>query len=148
MSENKDKQDINKQNSNNNNNNNKSTTTTTNNNNIENKDVIASVDVLVDKVVVSSETSEGSNVVAVENERELEIRSMISGTEYGGPPKKTIYLEDDPMIFDPSDAQLKEDIIRMIIQAPLQGVANEKDEESDYRGRLDRGRETLLKDNL
>ncbi|GAM24710.1 hypothetical protein SAMD00019534_078850, partial [Acytostelium subglobosum LB1] len=49
-------------------------------------------------------------------DREMVIKGMVSGTEYGGPPKRTIYLEDDPQIFDPSDPQLKEDIIRMIIQ--------------------------------
>ncbi|KAF2068728.1 hypothetical protein CYY_009949 [Polysphondylium violaceum] len=47
--------------------------------------------------------------------RQIEIKNIVSSAEYSGPPKKTIYLEDNE-IFDPNDPQIKEDIIRMIIQ--------------------------------
>ncbi|KAN0036022.1 hypothetical protein ACTA71_005320 [Dictyostelium dimigraforme] len=49
-------------------------------------------------------------------DREIEIKKIVSSAEYTGPPKKTIYLEDNTDIFDPSEPQIKEDIIRMIIQ--------------------------------
>ncbi|KAM9964460.1 hypothetical protein ACTFIW_004224 [Dictyostelium discoideum] len=48
--------------------------------------------------------------------REIEIKKIVSSAEYTGPPKKTIYLEDNTDIFDPNEPQIKEDIIRMIIQ--------------------------------
>ncbi|EGG23898.1 hypothetical protein DFA_06036 [Cavenderia fasciculata] len=79
------------------------------------------------------------------SEREVYLKALISSAEYSGPPKRSIYLEDDPSIFDEDDPQLKEDIIRMIIQATLSRWTDEEDEKGNLGRRLDRGGEVVSK---
>ncbi|KYR00548.1 hypothetical protein DLAC_02562 [Tieghemostelium lacteum] len=71
---------------------------------------------------LSNDESLRSSSVALDDsrlltDREYEIKNLVSSAEYTGASKKTIYLgSDEHKIFDSEEPQIKEDIIRMIIQ--------------------------------
>eukprot|EP01132_Coremiostelium_polycephalum_P009326 gene9326-11436_t len=97
-----------------------STTTTTSNNTTSQQPSSSTSSSINNSTNNINELNQSINSIGLSNnnlsERELEIKNLVSSAEYTGPPRKTIYLEDDPTIFDPSEPQIKEDIIRMIIQ--------------------------------
>lgn len=88
------------------------------------------------------------------NDRDLAIEKIVLNSQYIGPPRKTVHIDDS--IFSKDDTQVKEDIVKMIIQylqdenystsvMTLQDEANVKlTEQQNQQGHLKRMKKAIL----